>query len=303
MIVNAIRAYWGLKWARAARDVLEEGITKLKEWVTKVEDEMESSNKSNYTEADLARLKVALDNAEVVLLDIKRGLAVAVTGMKVLTGDPQADVDEGELDLTEATPRPVEYYEDAARMHRPEARMLDAGAQAAHWWKRWKFSEMLPDIGIASSFSYGYAPSVDNPANGFLAHANTLGASFALVAHSPLDFGVRLGRLAQAAADERAFRERRRQALGGISIEINKAYADYEEARQREKTLGHGEKVARGWYNIVDRNMSQGITISTDSRELTDAARTYFDFRIRHLQAILDTNMALSALHRVTGVE
>jgi hypothetical protein len=41
----------------------------------------------------------------------------------------------------------------------------------------------------------------------------------------------------------------------------------------------------------------------TEGRELTEAARAYFDFRLRHLQAIMDSNVTLAWLERTTGVE
>jgi outer membrane protein TolC len=61
--------------------------------------------------------------------------------------------------------------------------------------------------------------------------------------------------------------------------------------------------VARGWYNVVDTNVTQGLMASTDARELVEAARTYFEFRLRRLQAIMDANTTWAALARATGGE
>jgi hypothetical protein len=59
--------------------------------------------------------------------------------------------------------------------------------------------------------------------------------------------------------------------------------------------------VARGWLSIVNSNLGQGLAASSDARELVDAARTYFEFRLRRLQAIMDANVTWSALQRATG--
>lgn len=305
VVYNAIRAYWGLKWARAAKEIVDEGITKLTEWIDKITEEMEGANKGNYTEADLARMKTALDNTELIRNDIQRGLTVAQVGLRVLTEDADADVDDDELKVVSMMSEPLEYFQEAARSHRPEAKLLTTAITAAHHLKNWKIAELLPSLGlrITSSYrNYIATPGGLSALVQFSPLSNGIPVPM-LVLNQPLDFGVRATRYQQASAEEKAAEERRRQAMGGIAVEVATAYTNYSEARTRELKLAHAEKVARGWYGIVDRNMAQGLTASTDARELTDAARTYFDFRIRHLQAIMDTNLTLAWLKRTTGLK
>jgi outer membrane protein TolC len=297
--LNAIRAYWGVKLARAADATLSEGVSKLGDWIKKITDSLESG-KNDYTESDLARLKIASDNAALVLLDIRRNLAIALSGLRVLTGDPQADVDDSEIDVVEPLARPVSYYEDAALVNRPESKLLSAAADGARAWRRWKLAELLPDFGLAFSFTYGYASAIDNPANAFMSHPNALGMGLLLVVRQPLDLAMRLARLSQATADERAFAARRKQALGGIAWDIDSAYANAEEARARYERTGHAEKVARGWYRAMDDQIGQTAGIG---RDIADAARNYFELRLRHLQAIMDVNVTTAALRRAAGVD
>jgi len=294
VMVNAMRAYWGLKWARASRDTLDEGIEKLAAWVTKIEDDLNAS-RGNYNEGDLARLKIALDEAKMIRGDIMRGLSVAERGLKVLTEDNEADVDGDELEMMDTVARPVTYWVDSARVHRPEAKVQDAILGASKGWHRLKTAEMLPDLGLQANATYWYAPEINAPIpkNGSL--------TLMLMLRTPLDFGVRYGRLQQARSDEKAAADRRRAAFDNIAIEVERAYADAEEARSRSKLLGHASKISRGWYNSIDQNMSAGLV--TDGREFVDAARAYFGYRIRYLQSILDANLTLVALRRATGVD
>ena len=39
-----------------------------------------------------------------------------------------------------------------------------------------------------------------------------------------------------------------------------------------------------------------------ESRDLVDAARSYFELRMRHLQSIMDVNMAMATLKQAAGV-
>src|SRR5262249_18495134 len=127
--------------------------------------------------------------------------------------------------------------------------------------KNWKIGELLPNLGLRITSSYRNYAAVDNGQSAlvqFSPLSNGIPVPM-LVLTQPLDFGVRATRYQQAAAEERAAIERRRYALGGIDVDIATAYANYDEARTRERKLAHAEKVARGWYGIVDRNMAQGL--------------------------------------------
>ena len=294
VMVNAMRAYWVIKWARASRDTLDEGIEKLAAWTTKIEDDLNAS-RGNYYEGDLARLKIALDEAKLTRGDIMRVYSYAEAGLKVLTDDEHADVDGEELEFMDSISRPVSYWIDAARVHRPESKVQDAVLAAAKGYHRLKTAEMAPDLGLQANASYLYAPEINAPIskNGSL--------SLMLTLRTPLDFAVRYGRLQQARSDEKAAAQRRRAAFDNIVLEVDRAHADAEEARARATLLGHAAKISRGWYNSIDQNMSAGLV--TDGREFVDAARAYFGYRIRYLQAILDANLTVVALRRVTGID
>ncbi|HWE28819.1 MAG TPA: TolC family protein [Polyangia bacterium] len=295
---NVTRAYWLLKWARAAEATLDDGITRLKDWVKKINDEIDKG-KTTYTENDLVRLKLALDAAELTALDVDKAKELGLSGLRMLTDDDAADIDDSELDITDAGVEPLSYFEDAARTHRAEARMLAAGAKATRANKALQLANLLPDLGIALSFTYAYAQSVDDPQNGFMNHPNALGAGLSLVMRYNLDVAERLANRSKASSDNRMMVERRKQALGGIYIEIENAWLDARAARRRSDLLAHSEKVARGWYNAVDENLQIGVA---ESRDLVDAARNFFELRMRHLQSIMDVNMATATLKQTAGV-
>ncbi|MGZ3439526.1 MAG: TolC family protein [Polyangia bacterium] len=295
---NITRAYWLLKWARAAQATLDDGITRLKEWVKKINDEIDKG-KTTYTENDLVRIKLALDTAELTALDVDKAKELGLSGLRILIDDSDADIDDSELEVADTGAVPLAFYEDAARTHRPEARMLAAGMHAASANRALQLANLMPDFGLAVSFTYAYAQSVDDPQNGFMNHPNALGAGLSLVMRYNLDVPERLANRAKAVADARMATERRQQALGGIYIEIENAWLDARAARRRSELLAHSEKVARGWYNSVDQNLKVGVA---ESRDLVDAARNFFELRMRHLQSIMDVNMATATLKQAAGV-
>jgi outer membrane protein TolC len=298
-VYNAVRAYWGIKAARAARATLDDGRNKVKEWVDKINDELEKGT-GKYVEQDLMRLKIAVDTLGLSILQLQKAEQVALAALRTLSYDQSADVDDAELEVAETIQHPINYYEDAARVHRPEARLLDTAGTALHAQRKLRLAEMLPDLGLVGSFNWYYAENVDTPGNAFLNHPNSVGVGLALALRQPLDFALRLAAFDKARAQERAYEQQRKQALGGIALEIDKAYAEADEARKRQSLTAHGEKIARGWYNSVDQLLQVG---TVESRDLVDAARNYFELRLQHLSAIMDLNVALAGLKRAAGVD
>jgi outer membrane protein len=295
---NVANAYWGLKWARAAHATLDDGVSRLREWTKKINQDIDAG-KTTYSEADLIRIKLATDSAELILVDIDKAREIALAGLRTLTNDPEVDIDDGELDVVELVDVPLSFYEDGASVHRPEARMLLGAATAASAQRRLRLGELMPDIGILGAFTYAYASSVDDPFNGFMNHPNTIGASLLLVFRYNLDVAQRLANYDKARADEQVAITKRLQALGGIAIELANRYYESKAARRRADLLAHSEKLARGWYNAVDQNLQVGVA---EGRELTEAARAYFEARLRHLQAIMDANVSTAALRQAAGV-
>ncbi len=298
--LSAVRAYWGLKWARASAGTLDEGQRQVKEWVDKIDQQL-SAGTSIYTEQDLFRLKIALDNVELGLLDVRKAERLALAGLRTLSGDDNADIDDDELDVIEVVPRPLSYYEDAARTHRPEARMLDAGRTAVHAQRNLRLAEMLPDLGLIGTFDYSYVRNVDTPTNSFMNHANSEGLGLYLGLRQTLDIAEKLARFDQARADERVFAAKRREALGGIALEIERAFAEAEVARKRHTLAAHGEKLARGWYHSMNQATQVGVVAS--AKDMVDSARSYFELRLQYLSAIMDLNVSLAALKRAAGVD
>ncbi len=299
VILNAARAYWGVKSAVAAVSTLTEARDKLKEWLDRIDEQMNGANPSHYTEGDLARLKIALANIEVLLLDQKRNRAFAEHALQILTADEHAGVDDSELDVQDAPVEDLAAWQERALRLRPEIRISRATAKGATEIRRLRISEMLPEIIMTSNFGYGYASNMDTPQNWYLTRPSYLNANFGLQLHQPLDFGIRSGRYLQARHEELQRRAQLTAAIAGYSTELAQAHANWDEARGRAEETGRGERVARGWFNAIDQSSNTGLT--ADSREMIEAARNYFEFRLRHLSAIFDANLALANLRRAAG--
>ncbi|HEX4457583.1 MAG TPA: TolC family protein [Polyangia bacterium] len=304
LVVTSVRAYWLAKTARTELAILQSAEAQLKSWQARIEAQLDGDNRRGYTEADLARLKIALVNMRGQIVDQRRVATAARDAVRVLVDDNEADVDDAELELVHDGPAtPLGQWEERAVL-RPELRQLRAGLKASHDHHTLVLTQLLPDMVLASGIGDGYnsfaagnrPPTVYQPQP-----AGALGGGLALVLHEHLDFGASLATLAQLRHEDVANHAKAKQALGGIDIEVGKAWADMEEARARAETTANAERTARGWVTSVDEDLAVGTY--RDLREMMESFRSWVDWRLRHVQAIGDANIAWVVLRRATDLD
>ena len=295
--VDVTRAYWAAKGARTAMETLSSVRGELDPWIKKIEKDLDRP-KPEYSFSDLQRLKVALDDLDVLQADLARTRLIALAGLRALVGE-DVDEDEDEMEPVNDPLQTITWYETEAARHRPEVRALDAGAAAFHSLARLRRSELLPDVGITTNVLLRYTSSVETPDNVFMWQATVVRFGVFLALRQPLDFFQKWSRYKNAQADASLFEAKRTLALTGMDFEIRIAYAEQEEARRRLAATDHGQHTARGWLTAVKQTLDLG---TADPRDLADAARRYVELRLRYLLAIVDVNVSAARLRRVAGV-
>jgi outer membrane protein TolC len=303
LALNVSRAYYGLKLARAVLETLNEGKGRLSEAQAQIEKDL-SAGTGSVTQTDKLRLGTVQAEVEIRLLEAQKGADEARGGLRALMG-PDApgdiDVDDQALEPVNVPERPLAHYEEQARLSRPEVRALDHLVASKRALADLERRKQYPDLVLLGSATLAYASSIDDPRNAFFNDPfNSRGAALAAAVRMPLDLGVRNARAAQLRADAEETVLRRREALGGIAFEIERAHASLREATKRLAVVRAGEKKARAWITAVANNFATGLA---EAKDFADALVASFQFRIRALQAIFDLNMAAASLSRATGAE
>ena len=297
--INVLKAYFGLKTARAALDTVSEGLDQVKKWVKQMDIDLEAG-KGSASEIDLMRLKVAESQIELISIDLDRTIASTLAALRYLVQDKSVDVDDENLLIWHDENEPLDYYLDAALRNRPELKVLRATGQGALLYRKLRIAELLPNFGLIVNFGYGYAGGVQDPNHGFMSRLNYLGAGIGLGMNWGLDVGPKIARLQKAIADVNIFEARKRELLGGGALEIERAYNDVREAQRRLKTSETAERRARGWLQGIKQSVDVG---TAEGRDMNDALRTYFEQHISVLRATNDLNVACANLRRVSGLE
>jgi outer membrane protein, multidrug efflux system len=303
LALNVKRAYYGLKLARAVLETLSEGQGRLQEAQTQMDKDL-AEGTGNVTQTDKLRLRTVRAELEIRVLEAEKGADEARSGLRALIGaetPTDIEVDSEPLEPVNVPERPLAHYEEQARLSRPELRALDHLVASKRALADLERRKLYPDLVLLGSATLAYASSIDDPQNAFFNDPfNSRGAGVAAALRLPLDLGVRNARAAQLRADAEETVYRRREAMGGVAFEVERAHASLREATKRLAAVRQGERAAKAWITAVGANFATGLA---EAKDFADALVASFQFRIRALQAIFDLNMAAASLARATGAE
>jgi outer membrane protein TolC len=301
--LNVRKAYWGAKLATEVLSTLNEASNYLDQAQKKIEDELtEGTGDASVT--DRLRLRTMRADIDGRILEAQRMADLARGGLRALIG-PDApsdlDVDPDPLDAVTVPQRSLRQYADDAHESRPEIKALDHMVAAKRALAELESRRQYPDIVLIGTAQYAYASSVDTPQNAYFNDPfHTLGAGIAAGFHMPLDLGVKNAHAAKLHAEAKEAEQKRREALGGIAFEVEKANTELIEAGKRTKVMQKGEKAGRQWIAAVAQNIAVGVS---EAKDFSDALLAFFQARVRFLQSTYDYNVAAAALTRATGTD
>jgi outer membrane protein TolC len=299
--LNVRKAYWGLKLARELRSMLEEGEGYLDGAQKKIDKQL-ADGSGNATVSDRLRLRTVRTEIEVRHLEAKRLEEVARSGLRALLNLDSAedlDVDDDDFEALAVPTHPLAYYEEQARLSRPEVRTLDYAVKAKRALANLEHRKLYPDLVLIGQLSFAYAPTIDSPQNAFANNPfNGYGGGIAAAVRLPLDFGPKLARGDRTRAEAEEIEARRQEALGGVGFEVSKAFLELSEAETRLDEVRKGEKAGKAWVAAVSQNFALGLA---DSRDFSDALLQSFKMRTFALQAVYDLNVSTATLSRATG--
>jgi outer membrane protein len=301
--LNVRKAYWGAKLAREILATLKEGSGYLEKAQKKIEDELaDGSGEASVT--DRLRLRTMRAEIDARILEAQRMSDLAHSGLRALVGPeapPDLDVDENAIEAVHIQNQPLIQYEEAALRSRPEVKALENMVAAKRELANVEWRRQYPDIVLIGTAAYAYASSVDTPHNAFASNPfHTMGAGLAAGFRMPLDLGQKNARAAKLRAEAEEAEQKRREALNGISFEVEKAHTELREAEERMKVVKAGEKAGRQWIAAIAQNLAVGLS---ESRDFSDALLAFFQARVRYLQSMYDYNVAAAALTRASGID
>jgi outer membrane protein TolC len=299
--LNVRKAYYGLKFAREVLDMLDEGSGYVDDAQKRLDKDL-ANGTGNVSVTDKLRMRTVRAELDARILEAKRLQGLARDSLRTLLGSEaptDIDVDDEEFEPPEVKEREVAYYEDLAKANRPEVRLLEYAVKAKSALADLERRKEYPDVVLIATGVFAYAQTVDDPQNAYYSHYfNSRSAGLAAALRMQLDLGPKIARARRTEAEAMEITHRRSEALGGILLEVRKAYAEAGEASSRVAAMDKGQKAGKAWISAVAQNFAVGLA---EARDLSDALVAFFGMRTRYLQAVFDLYVARSSLTRATG--
>jgi outer membrane protein len=293
LVVDAARAYWGLKAARELGAMLDDGSDEIDKALQEL-GEHGGKGKPGTSIQDRQRVAVLLAEARVQRAEAAQSEAEALAGLRALTGLPDADLDDAQLAPVD---RPLPGR--ASGEHRPQAIAARDGAVAADELADMAVSQYYPDLAIIASGVAAAAQGVDTPPNAFYNNPyNRYGAGAVLALAWTIEPWTTAARVAKARADAKKAHVQSDLAAIGARLDADTALADATSAHDKVAAAGQGEQAARTWLASVLQAEAIG---TAESRDLADAYIAWFQMRARWAQAVFQWNVAVVRLDRAAG--
>ncbi|HSC87623.1 MAG TPA: TolC family protein [Polyangiaceae bacterium] len=301
---NAIRlevrkAYFGLLLARDSILLLNDARGQLNQHREKLQADVDAGEGD-----DIGLLKVQMNSAE---LDARASEAqkmegIALAGLRFFTGSQQEiDVPDEPLRRVPHELGPVARYLEAARLYRPEVNMVRAGVSARRAQLAVEEAKFFPDIGIGMAAKVVRAAEITDQRNPFAFDpANYAYYTAGLAMRWKLDFLPQSARISRAEAELEEMRATERYALGGVAVEVEKAFAEAEDARRRLEAWTRATHYAKQWLIKVQQGMELGLFEGSD---IVEPAKEYAMKKFSEMAATYDYNVAVSQLAVATGWE
>jgi outer membrane protein TolC len=296
LAVDAARAYWGVKAARELAGMLDDGIDEIGKALEGFEDKpgAKAKGKAEISIQDRQRVAVLLAEAKVQRADAAQAEAEALAGLRVLTGVPDADLDDAQLAAIErALPR------RASADNRPQAVAARTGARAADELAEMAVSQYYPDVALVASGVLARAQGADDPPSAFANDPyNRSGAGLVLALQWAFEPWTTAAKVAQARGGAHKAHAQAELAARGARYDADNALAEATHAHDKVAAASEGEKAARTWLASVLQAEAIG---TTEAKDLADAYIAWFQMRARWAQAVFQWNVAVVRLDRAAG--
>lgn len=302
LVYEVTRLYFSNLLAIALQDLATEAQGRLAKALAKAQ-ELYDQNSPKVTQKDLAKLKVFTAKLASQVLAARTAVQLTRDALAIAIGleDPASlDLGDAQLRAPEVTLLELPAYRERGLASRPEIEALRRGIDARDALVRVERRKFLPDLAVVGNIKYAFAPerTVQNDDPNVKDDFNVFNYGAAFGMRLSLGFLEQRSRLHQAQADLGAIRSQHAQAEQLIGLEIEKAFLEAVEARDRIQATRDGLKAARGWM-VAETQLYQ---IGTgDTKDLLEALSAYAETKKDNLEALQKLQLALAELNRTIG--
>ena len=299
--LTVVKAYYGYLAARDGRFLLEDTRKRL-EGALDLVNRWLDEDKGNVSLSDRYALESGMGLVESFLAEAKGIEAIAMEGLKLLTGLQTETIEpkDSRLRPLSLPDRSAEEWIALARENRPEFLQVEAGLSARRALVEATRADKKPVVFAGVAGSLAYAPGrdrLDNP------HV------FDLYNHSALspvvgmrwewEPGAQPARVAQAQADLDALIHTASFARQGIPFQVREQYHLVQSKYESIQAMKSSSQAARRWMIAAYTDFEAGLE---EANKVLTAMQVYVVTYAEYLKNVNDYNNIVFKLKSVSGV-
>jgi outer membrane protein TolC len=251
---------------------------------------------------DLLKLETFQGELDKQLNDIRQGKALALAGLRTLTGlaaDTPLELADKGLEPRLRDLSAIERYLEEARQLRPEFTQAREGVKAYEKLLQAAQADYYPVLFVGIFGSLGESTNRDNFRNPFVfdrLQDDTVAPVVGM--RWKFDLGITAGKVDEAAAELGKVQQKRAFAEQGIPFQVQQAYLELQQHRANIDATSKGSRSARQWLVAAVSNFDLGVG---EGKDVADAVVAYAKMRAGYLQSAYAYNIGLAKLDHRAG--
>ena len=292
LLMEVDEAYWRVISLQNKLELAEE----YRNLLAKMDSDVDVMIEAGFaTKADALKVKVKLNEADVMVTKAENGVALSRMALNQLCGIPlESETQLSDTDLKTGSELPQMIPVWQAIDNRPEIKALSQMQNIARSNVKIMVSRFLPTVALTG----GYLVSNPNVYNGY---ANEFGGMFnvGVVAHIPIfHFGENIHTLNAAKYKQRIATMQLDEAKEKIQLQIEQnSYKVTESIKKRNSTRKNIEKAQENLKCATD-GFEEGVITSTD---LLSAQIAWLAAKSEDIDAAIDEKLSVTYLQKSMG--
>jgi outer membrane protein TolC len=194
----------------------------------------------------------------------------------------------------------VIYFEEMAKINRPEITQINAVLSAARYGLEVSKAANYPSLFMALSAAYANTPNRPKQDNPFIINnTNYESIRYGIGIRQNLNFGVNRTSINRSELQVRQARYAREAANDGIRLDVRDKYRSMMMSYSRLNNTREALQVSNEWLRMEQIDYDLGFG---EVKKLVDAVKANLELEVSYRQRIYDFNVNVGKLYKASGI-
>jgi len=294
LVYNIRNVYWMLFKANEFKKVIDENVEQMK---THLKDVQNFYDQGIVTKNEVLKVEVQLSNVQVLQVDAKNNVQLAMIGLNSTIGLPlnTSIALSSEVTMQENKYDDLQVLVSRALQNRPDIKSMEKKIEAGESAVTLARSGWYPQVFLSGNYTYA------RPNSRIFPVLDKFKDTWDVTLSASLDiwnWGTTIYQTEQAKTQLAQIQDGFAQMKDGVTLEVTQNYLNVGQAKEKigvaEKGIGQAEEN----YRITNEKFKSGLALNSD---LIDAEAALLQAKFNHIQSMIDYELADARLQKAIG--